>query len=212
VRRYDGALVYCGRVLTPGEATVPDTETSVQQVIAGGDLTAFTVEMRTGARNVTVQGELAGGVMNVSRRFDGSFVDNVPIRDKLALVDCGSVTAWLILGYHRKPGVFQVAFFDDYEPAVGRWEMALDKDGRTHLLRTPMGQAVVVVDERGMPVDARRAQGNSLAQTKLLDGRVEDGRGLPRPADKKALAGTGPARPKPADAPQPAGAGKEPPK
>ncbi len=195
VRRYDGSLEYCGHLVTPGQASMPDTDTVVRQTIQGGNLVAFEVTSKSGGKEISTKGTLAGGKMNVMRRADGGFVDNVSVVERLAFVDCGSATAWLILGYHKKPGAFHVAFFDDHEPAVGRWEMALDGDGITHLARTPTGDAVAKFDARGVPTEVRRAKGNAVALTKLLDARVEDGRGLPMPADKKALAGTGTKKP-----------------
>ena len=38
VRRFDGALVYCGRMRTLGQGSLPDTETLVEQVVADGNL------------------------------------------------------------------------------------------------------------------------------------------------------------------------------
>ncbi|MCY2961090.1 MAG: hypothetical protein NTY35_13095 [Planctomycetota bacterium] len=187
VRRFDGALLYCGRMRTPGQGSLPDTETIVQQVVAEGSLVGFDVSMRTGARSVEVHGETAGGRLNVSRKLDGLPVDNVPILQRLALVDCGSATAWLILGYHRNPGTFQVAFFENYDPATGPWELALDPEG-THLLRM-LGsqQAIVKYDAFGLPTEIRRQSGNGVSTTRLLESTIEDGRGLPMSAEKKAL-------------------------
>ena len=161
--------------------------------------------MRTGARSVEVRGESAGGRLNVSRKLDGIPVDNVPVQQRLALVDCGSATAWLIAGYHKKPGAFQVAFFENYDPATGPWEMALDPDASTHYLRM-LGsqQAIVKYDAFGLPTEVQRQSGNGISVTRLLESKIEDGRGLPMPAEKKALAPK--PRPAPASAPVKAGA------
>ncbi len=189
VRRFDGALVYCGRVRTAGQGTSPATETTVSQVVADGRLVAFDVAMRTGARVTEIKGELAGGRMNISRKMDGLPVDNVPVLQRLALVDCGSVTSWLILGYHRNPGVHQVVFFEDYDPATGPWEVALDPDASTHYVRMlGVQEAIAKYDAFGVPTAIARGTGNGVSQTFLLESKVEDGRGLPMPAAKKALA------------------------
>jgi len=161
----------------------------VRQVIDDGDLVEFDVTIQSPGNEVIVHGEMGGGRMNISRKREGMPVDNVPILHKLGLVDCGSATAYLILGYHRvKPGRFQVAFFEGFDPATGPWDMALDYDG-IHLLRMLGGaqQAIVIFDDKGLPVDVRRESGNGVAQTKLLDFEIVDGRGLPMPAEKKAL-------------------------
>ncbi len=190
VRRFDGALVYCGHVRTPGQASAPDTDTFVRQVIDHGDLVEFEVTLKSGANEQVVKGEMGGGRMSVSRTSDGVPVNNVPILHKLALVDCGSATAYLILGYHRKPGRFQVAFFEGFDPATGPWDLALDSDPSTHLLKMLGGSqvAIVMFNDKGLPVDVRRQSGNGVAQTKLLDFEIVDGRGLPMPADKRARA------------------------
>jgi hypothetical protein len=204
VRRFDGALVYCGRLRTLGQGGLPDTLTTVSQVISDGFLKAFDVRMSTGARVTEVKGEIAGGRMNISRSQDGLPVDNVPVLPRLALVDCGSVTAWLIVGYHRKPGEFQVLFFENYEPATGPWQMALEPDPTTHVLRMlGSGEAIVKYDGTGVPTEILRATGNGVARTQLIEAEIVDGRGLPMPADKRALAPPKDAAAKPTEAGSP---------
>jgi hypothetical protein len=198
VRRFDGALAYTGRVRTPGQATTLDTETLVTQVVEGGALSSFEVSIRTGLRLLEVAGQVAGGRMSVSVKLDGLPVRNDPLPSRLALVDCGSATAWLVLGYHRKPGApLQALFFDDLDPAYGPWEMALDPDGSTHYVRMygNTQQAIARFDARGFPTEVVRTSGNGEAKTTLLESEVVDGRGLPMPADKKALAPKAPAAP-----------------
>ncbi len=213
VRRFDGALVYVGRVRTRGQGDLPDTETLVTQVIEEGQLAAFDVSMRTGGKTVDVHGEIAGGRMNVSRKLDGIPIDNVPVQQRLALVDCGSVTAWLVLGYHRNPGAFQVAFFENYDPATGPWEMALDPETSTHYLRMLGSQeAIVKYDAFGMPTEVRRQSGNGTSTTVLIESKILDARGLPMPADKKARATKRPATDVNGGAARPAEAGATEPK
>lgn len=211
-RRFDGALVYTGRVRTVGQGSLPDTETIVTQVVEGGDLAAFDVSMRTGGKMVEVHGEVAGGRMNVSRKFDGIPVDNVPVQQRLALVDCGSATAWLVLGYHRNPGAFHVAFFENYDPATGPWEMALDPATATHYLKMLGSQdGIVKFDAFGVPTEVRRQSGNGVSTMTLLESKILDARGLPMSAEKRArgakLPGAevkdGAARPAEAGAPEP---------
>jgi hypothetical protein len=101
------------------------------------------------------------------------------------------VTAWLILGYHRQPGAaFQALFFDDLDPAFGPWELALDPDGSTHYVRMygHAQQAIAKYDARGFATEVVRTSGNGTATTLLLESEVLDGRGLPMPAEKRALA------------------------
>lgn len=189
VRRFDGALVYCGRVRTLGQGSSPSTETVVSQVIADGNLQGFDVAMRTGARLTEIKGELAGGRMNISRKIDGLPVDNVPVLQRLALVDCSSVTSWLILGYHRNPGVHNIVFFEDYDPATGPWEVGLAPNGSTHVVRMlGVQEAIAEFDAFGVPTAIARGTGNGVSQTFLIESKIVDGRGLPMPAAKKAMA------------------------
>lgn len=187
VRRYDGSLTYCGRVVVPGEATTFSTETTVQQTIQNGNLIEFDVTMTSGPRALSVHGELVGGKFSIETRDHGQFVGTNEVNDKLAFVDCGSVTSLLVLGYHRSPGSFKVFFFDDYDPAKGTWEMRLDKDA-LHLVHTPLGELRVAYDAIGGIVESKRQVGNGILQTLSLASKAVDGKGLPMPASKRAQA------------------------
>jgi hypothetical protein len=206
VRRYDGSLSYCGRVVVPGEATTPGTETTVEQTISGGDMVDFVVHMMSNGHDIAVHGQNVAGKFSIETRLNGQFVDTPVVKDKLALVECGSVTSLLVLGYHRKPGRFKVLFFDDYDPATGEWELRLD-EGALHLVRAPTGFMKVSYDDKGNLREAQRESGNGILQTLPLETAAPDGKGLPMPADKRAMAP--PAKPAPAPASAP---GKDPPK
>ncbi len=186
VRRYDGALTYCGRMVVPGEATTPGTETTVQQTIADGELTDFEVHMVSNNHDVLVHGQSTAGKFTIETKLNGGFVDAPVVKDKLAFVQCGSVTSLLILGYHKRPGTFKVLFFDDYDVAVGPCEMRLGADG-LHLLKTPTGWMKVSYDEKGNLKEAQRESGNGILQTRPLETATPDGKGLPMPADKRAM-------------------------
>jgi hypothetical protein len=193
VRRYDGSLVYCGRVFAPGEATTPSTETFVQQTIQNGELESFDVRIETNGKTVTAHGEQVAGRLNIERHINGTFVDNNSVNERIAFVDAGSVTSLLILGYHKKPGVFKVVWFDDYEPAKGQWEMQLDpkamasgdKDAATHLVRTPIGDMKIAYDSIGGVKEALRVAGNGALHVRSLASKAMDGKGLPLPADRR---------------------------
>jgi len=188
VRRFDGALVYCGHVRTVGQGAMPDTETTVSQVVADGNLSAFDVSMRTGTRVVDVRGEMGGGRMSVSTKFDGLPQSNHPVSQRLAFVDCGSATAWLIAGYHKKPGAeFNVLFFEGVQAGVGPWRMAMDPEAMHMFQILKSQEATAKFDAFGVPTEIKRQTGNGVAVTVLLDVQIEDGRGLPMSAEKKAL-------------------------
>ena len=202
VRRYDGSLTYSGRVLVPGQASTPSTETSVQQTIANGDLVQFEVSIKSHGHTIAIHGENVGGRTNIESRVDGAFVDNVTRNERIAFVDAGSVTGLLILGYHRKPGFLKVLGFDDYTPALYDWQMQLDKDGRTHLVRTQSGEMTVAYDDHGAPLEVRRQAGSAVVVTAGA-AKAHDGKGLPMPADKRAAAAAAPATPAKETEPKP---------
>lgn len=188
VRRYDGALVYNGRIFAPGSVSVPDTETWVSQTIRDGDLDVFAVKLRVGTLETELVGERAGGRLNIVRRDAGAFVSSVSAKEKLAFVDAGSVTAALVLGYHqRKEGAFNVLFFEDLQPGVAPWQLRLDTDGVTHLVKTHQGALKVKFGPLGSPEELWREAGSGRTLTATLEVEAPDGRGLPTPKDKRAV-------------------------
>ncbi|MEY2746497.1 MAG: hypothetical protein RL112_1539, partial [Planctomycetota bacterium] len=140
---------------------------------------------------------------NVERRLDGALLDTTTVEDRIALVDCGSATGLLAMGFHRNPGSFKVLWFEGWDPAIGRWEMRLDKDASTHLVRTHDGEMLVAYASDGSVVEAVRQRVAGRLQTKALETKVDDGRGLPMSPQKKAMAQ------KPAEAAAPAGNGAQ---
>lgn len=188
VRRFDGALVYTGRVRVVGQGSMPDSETVVTQVIVDGALNSFDLSMRTGVNVVAYTAETAGGRLNWTRTSNGIPQQSGSILERVAFVDCGSVTAWLVAGYHRQPGRFEALFLDDYDLARGVWEMAVDPEF-THLCKIYGGQeAIAKYDATGAPKEIGRSTGNGVAVTYVSEVEVVDGRGLPFSAEKKAAA------------------------
>ncbi len=197
-RRFDGSLTYAGRIALPGSATVAAGETSVVQTIKNGEVVSFSVKLASNGREMLVKGENVGGRTNVERRLDGALLDTTSIEDRIALVDCGSATGLLAMGFHRNPGAFKVLWFEGWDPAIGRWEMRLDKDASTHLVRTHDGEMLVAYAADGSVVEVVRQRVAGRLQTKALETKVDDGRGLPMSPQKKAMAQ------KPAEAAAPA--------
>jgi hypothetical protein len=186
-RKFDGSLSYAGRVVIPGSATVAAMETSVLQTIANGEVVSFKVSMRSGGKTLVVRGENVGGRTNVERRLDDVLLDTTTIEDRIAFVDCGSVTAHLILGFHRNPGAFKVLWFEGFDPAISKWEMRLDKDPSIHAVRTHDGEMLVAYNADGSIKEAVRQRVAGRVQTKPLETKVDDGRGLPMSPQKKAM-------------------------
>lgn len=189
VRRYDGSLTYCGRVVVPGEATRFSTETTVQQTIQNNDLVEFDVVIKSGTFVTEVHGAIVAGKMAIEQRRNDAFIGLDNVNDRLAFVDCGSVTSLLVLGYHRPPGVFKVLAFDDYSPTKALWEMRLDQDA-LHVVQAKFGGEMrIAYDDVGGIREAKRTVGNGIVHTKLVsETKAVDGKGLPMPASKKDLA------------------------
>ncbi len=183
VRIQDGSLVYCARVVTPGTASTGRTEVEMQETLRDGGVAGFDIGIRAGGRLVTVKGMQVGNVLNIERRVDGTFQGNVPVKDLLAFVDVGSVTAEIALGQRTSEGRFKVLFFDDLDPATGNWELHLDKDG-THLVHTHNGTLKVRFAADGSVVEALREEGRGITSTRPLSTQAKD-RGLPLPEKKR---------------------------
>ncbi len=185
-RTSDGGTVYQGHMLTLGSATTADTEVTFAQTIsAEHDLVAFDVDVVTGPRTVTLSGTRSGSTLNIERRINGQFVDGLPVRDRVALVDVGSVSTELVLGHQRGEGSFKVVYFEDFEPAVATWELRLDKDG-THLVRTQAGAIKIRFDAAGAPESALREQGRGILEMKTLSEDASGGGLPPLPAKRAA--------------------------
>ena len=179
---------------TLGWVTTADTDVELSQTVSDDEgLTAFSIAVRSGPRTITIEGVRSGSTMNIERRYDGTFVDNVPVKDRLALVDVQSVTTALILGRHVKEGRFKVVYLEDFDPATATWELRLDPDG-THLLRTQSGAIKASIDPRGAPTSVQREQGRGVLETKLLSSEVgkEGGLALPEAKRRPEKAAEGP--------------------
>lgn len=193
VSRPGGRLAYCGRALTPGAASVPDRELTISQTLSpAGDVEEFHVAIHSGDHTVTIDGTSNAGRISIERRLDGQFIHNIAVKDLLGVVDAGSVTTVLALGQRRTQGTFKALFFEDYEPAVGIWELRLDKDG-THLVKGHDGSMKISFDPNGAPREWAREQGNGIVETRGLSSQTPTGKGLPV-ATQKPSSTTPPAK------------------
>jgi hypothetical protein len=189
VRAKDGSLVYASRSIVQGSASAPSNEVEAQQTIHDGALTAFRVKIKAGSRNVELVGTLAGGTLNVERHADGGFLGTIPVKDRVAFLDTGSVTSVIALGQRTVEGKFKTLFFEDLEPAVGTWEMHLDptaSDANTKLLlaRTQSGALTAKFKADGSLDVIRREEGNTITETRPLSMQGFKG-GLPVPEKSK---------------------------
>lgn len=189
VKRSDGSLTYLGHMLTLGTATTADTDVEISQTIQNDVLTEFLMSVKSGPRLITVKGTLVGGSLNIERHLDGGFVDNHPVKDRIALVDAGSVTAELILGRHVKDGaIFKVLFFEDFEPAFGPWELHVDPKDGTSLVHTHNGEMTIRYEDNGAASLILRQPGAVIYGTRSLtiESRAAGGLGLPESKRYKA--------------------------
>jgi hypothetical protein len=180
-RMSDGALVFAGRALIFGTATIADTECVVQQKILGGRLVELKLTVTTLPRVIALEGTLAGGTLNVERRVNGVFQDTVRIRESAAFLECGSVVSDLILGQCVKPGEFGALYLEDFEfVSSQKWALAVDPSKGEHYLRGPTGDRIVNFEADGAPSSSVRESGRSAIERKLLEHKAEKS-GLPLP-------------------------------
>lgn len=177
----DGRTAYCTRLETPPTATGPPTEIHLVQRIKDGLLESFDLRVRGPSHELTVEGIRIGGLMNIERRIDGSFLDNQRAREALALVDVHSVLGDVIAARHFPEGPSFALSFEGFDPVVDRWQMqAPGEDGRVQI-GIADGWLVSGLDERGVPAFSIRRSGD--AQT---DAHVEgvEGEGLRLPPER----------------------------
>ena len=175
----DGRTAYCTRLETPPTATGPPTEMHLVQRVKSYLLESFELRVRGPSHELTIEGILIGGLMNIERRIDGDFLDNQRARESLALVDVRSVLSDIIAARHFPEGPCFVLAFDGFEPVVDLWRMQPPgEDGRIEIAIAD-GWLVAGLDERCVPRFSIRRSGS--AQT---DAHVEaiEGEGVaPRP-------------------------------
>jgi hypothetical protein len=187
LRLEDGSLVLCSRTLTPGSASAPGNDVELSETIQGGAVVGFEVKIKAAGRLVEVRGTLAGGYLNVEHRVDGGFLQNTPVRDRLAFVDTGSVTAEIAMGQMPSEGKFKVLYFEDLDPAVGNWEMHVDKE-KNLLARTQVGDLRARFGADGAIEEVQRQEGSTVTTTRPVSSQSSKG-GLPvtekKPETKK---------------------------
>jgi len=181
-RMSDGALVFAGRTLTLGSASVADTECESMQKIQGGRVVEFALTVTTGPRVITMKGTLAGGTLNIERRMNGVYNDMPRIRESSAFIEYGSVLTDLILGQCVKPGEFNALFLADFEVATSeKWDLRVDPANGNHYLRGPIGERAVSFAADGAPKLSLREVGNgSLTRTLVEDTPVKSGLPVPK--------------------------------
>jgi hypothetical protein len=178
VRLADGSLVLCSRTLTPGSASAPGNDVELSETIQGGALVAFEVKIKTAGRLVEVRGTYAGGCLNVEYRVDGGLLQNTPVRDRLAFVDTGSVTSEIAMGQMPAEGKFKMLYFDDLNPAIGNWEMHVDKQ-KNLLARTHAGTDLRArFGADGAIEEVQRQEGSTVTTTRPVSSQSSLG-GLP---------------------------------
>ncbi|MFO1009862.1 MAG: hypothetical protein U1F29_07340 [Planctomycetota bacterium] len=174
VRGTDGAVTYATHLRTFGGIAKADTDVALTQTVRDGRVAAFELTVKSGVLEVVTKGVLVGNVLNVERRANGQFVGNVPVKDKVVLVDVGSVLAAFQVAHDAREGTFKALFFDDYEPAVGPWELRVDEK-RTLLTRTQSGFLAATLGDDGALTDLKREQGRGVADFDATSGELPSG-------------------------------------
>jgi len=171
VRSIDGGLYYCARIVSLGTASTADTSVTLQQKLLDNQLVALKLEVQSGPRIVTLEGELAAGTLNLQQRLNGIFQKTIRIRERMLFLDTGSITADLILGQHGQPGSFKALFLEDFEPAKGDYSLQIQPNGE-RWLEAPLGKRVVEYAADGSVLKVLRQQGNGLLLTRQLEAQV----------------------------------------
>jgi hypothetical protein len=180
----DEAVYFVGRRLMPGSAERPSIEVETRQGVRKGRLDSFRVALRTGGRELVVDGVLVGSQMRVERRIDGAFIDSQAAREALITLDVSSVTTFLVLAHIGVAGPLPVLRFDEaLELEVVRWDLRLEEDG-DHALRTPQGFKWASFEENGALRAALDASGGAEATLVATEIDALDGPGLPLPEPK----------------------------
>lgn len=171
VRAIDGGLYYASRVLSFGTASTADTDVTLVQKVLDNQLVELKLEVQSGPRLVTLEGELAAGTLNLQQRLNGVFQKTVRIRERMLFLDTGSVTADLIIGQHGKDGAFKALFLEDFEPAKGEYSLQIQANGE-RWVDAPLGKRIIEYAADGSVSKVLRQQGNGLLATKGLEAQV----------------------------------------
>jgi hypothetical protein len=186
VEGIDEAVYFVGCRRMPPSAERPAIEVETRQGVRGGRLDSFRVTLRTGGRELVVDGVLVGSQMRVERRLDGKFISNQAAREALVTLDVSSVTTLLVLAHTAEDGPLPVLRLDEaLELEVVRWDLRLEQDG-DHALRTPQGYKWASFDENGSLRAALDVSGGAEATIVSTEVDTLGGPGLPLPADKLA--------------------------
>ncbi len=214
VRQADGTLCYCTRIRYPATANSIPSEMRVQQVIQGGLLVSFQVELvargegwdapeplnvETGTpeevaaseRVVTVRGAQIGAskVMNVERRMNGMFLDNKPSPDPLAALDVSLVLNAMITAKHFPEGLSYAISLEGngLAGASDRWNLAVREEDRLLQVGTSRGALAFGLDAKGQPLFAARQRGTDQIELRMLEFDAHGGPGLALPATRVFL-------------------------
>lgn len=172
----NGRTAYCSRqasLIGPGQ---PPAETELVQTIEDHRVVSFTLDVHRGEHVLHVEGVLVGGQFRIERRMDELHIDTNSVTERVALVDSGSVTTALVAAQQLQPGQFTGLYFEDANPAVGRWELAVDEEG-TYVARGSAGPWAARFLPSGELGRMERFKGSG---TIVWEAETEPGEGAPK--------------------------------
>lgn len=139
VRESDGAIAYCGRIVTVGDGAFLDTDLSVIQRTRDGLLDSIFLKLEQGPDILTMKGSWAGERFHLERRLNGVFIDNNQTPERPVTIEVGSITSLLVLGHYEKTGRFPVIFFHEgFDAEVIGWELGIAEE-LVHFVKTQRG-------------------------------------------------------------------------
>lgn len=182
-KQVDGKLAYAMRRKAPPGIGMPDSETTLLQVIDGNQLASFSLSVTSGGAEYRVEGVRIGGQFRIERRVDGQQIDTNSTSQRPALVDIGSVLPVMILAKHRTPGLMNVLYFEGMDPAISQWNSELRENG-LFVVGTPSGALAAGLNADGSLSRCQRQRGNDVERTSSTKTSAFGGPGLALPTDR----------------------------
>jgi hypothetical protein len=180
-----GGTVYAARLRSPAPEGAPRAESHLVQRIERGVLQDFHLTIWRGPHALEIRGVRLGGQLRLERRIDGVHLETSAVAEKVVLVDLGSGSTAVVLGRERSAGALTALYFEDADPAIGRWELVIDEEGR-YLVRSGATPWAARLGENGHPEQVERRKGTGVVLYRPLAGAERSGElGLAARAEKR---------------------------
>ncbi len=188
VEEESGATDFVAKRLIPASEGHLAVHLDLRQRVVENQLESFEITLDNGGHQLVVHGVWTAEQMRVQRQLDGHTISNQGATERIACVDIGSVTSFMLL--HRfhaaRKEIPVVRFYAGLELEVVHWTQSLDKEGRT-AFRTPSGGKLAEFTAVGALSELYEQEGSGQTDTMT---RSVDGPGFAALAAKPVDAGT----------------------